>query len=75
MSQLSALARKDARIVYRDRFMIFIALYALVIAVACRIIVPWITVPEIDFYLAPAVVLTGPLLPRHASGLRFDRRA
>ena len=36
MNQLSALAQKDARIVYRDRFMLFIALYALVIAIACR---------------------------------------
>ena len=62
MNQLSALAQKDARIVYRDRFMLFIALYALVIAIACRIIVPWIPVLQLDFYLAPAVVLTGPFL-------------
>ena len=62
MNQLSALARKDARVIYRDRFMIFIAFYALVLAIACRIIVPWIPVAQLDLYLAPAVVLTGPLL-------------
>ena len=62
MNQLSALAQKDARIVYRDRFMLFIALYALVIAIACRLIVPWLPVAQLDFYLAPAVVLTGPFL-------------
>ncbi len=62
MSQLIALARKDARIVYRDRFLLLLALYSMVLAVVARIGVPWIPVDGLGLYLAPAIVLFGPLL-------------
>lgn len=31
-------------------------------AIVCRLVVPFVPVPELDFYLAPAVVLLGPIL-------------
>ncbi len=62
MSQLVSLLRKDARIVYRDGFLLFLPLYAFILALACRFGVPWIPVSNLDLYLAPAMVLFGTVL-------------
>ena len=62
MSQLIALLRKDARVVYRDGFLAFLPFYALVLALAGRFGVPWIPVADFGLYLAPAMVLMGALL-------------
>jgi fluoroquinolone transport system permease protein len=60
--QLLALARKDARIVVRDSFLVAILLYTLVLAVVARVVVRWIPVERLALYLAPAMVLFGALL-------------
>ncbi len=62
MNQIRALARKDIRIIYRDRFMLFIAAYALILALVARLGVPWVPVDNLDLYLAPAIVMFGTLL-------------
>jgi fluoroquinolone transport system permease protein len=60
--QLLALARKDARIVVRDSFLVAILLYTLVLALVARVAVPRVPVPHLSLYLAPAMVLFGALL-------------
>jgi fluoroquinolone transport system permease protein len=60
--QLLALARKDARIVVRDSFLVAILLYTLVLALVARVVVPWVPVARLSLYLAPAMVLFGALL-------------
>lgn len=62
MRQLLALARKDARIVIRDSFLVAILLYTLVLALVARVVVRWIPVERLSLYLAPAMVLLGALL-------------
>jgi len=62
MKALTALAQKDLRVVYRDRFMVFIAAYALVLAVLARLGVGWVPIDNLDLYLAPAIVMFGTLL-------------
>jgi hypothetical protein len=57
-----ALARKDLRVVYRDRFMLFVAGYALILAVVARFGAPWVPIAHVDLYLAPAIVMFGTLL-------------
>ena len=42
MNQLAALLRKDARVVYRDGFLLFLPFYALVLALVGRFGVPWV---------------------------------
>jgi fluoroquinolone transport system permease protein len=60
--QLLALARKDARIVVRDSFLVAILLYTLVLALVSRVVVRWVPVERLSLYLAPAMVLFGALL-------------
>jgi fluoroquinolone transport system permease protein len=60
--QLLALARKDARIVVRDSFLVAILLYTLVLALVARVVVRWVPVDRLSLYLAPAMVLFGALL-------------
>ncbi len=62
MSKLAALIQKDARGIYRDGFLMSMALYPLLIALAIRLLVPWIPIEHIELYLAPAVVLTASML-------------
>ncbi len=62
MNQIRALARKDIRVIYRDRFMLFIAAYALILALVARLGVSWVPVENLDLYLAPAIVMFGTLL-------------
>ena len=62
LNQWLALAYKDLRIVYRDRFMLFIAAYALILALVARLGVPWVPVDNLDLFLAPAIVMFGTLL-------------
>ena len=62
MNKISALARKDIRVIYRDRFMLFIAAYALILALVARLGIRWVPVDNLDLYLAPAIVMFGTLL-------------
>lgn len=62
MRQFLALARKDARVVARDSFLLAILLYTLVLALVARVTVPRVPVAGLPLYLAPAVVLFGTLL-------------
>ena len=62
MRQLGALLRKDARVVYRDRFLLFLPAYALLLAAAGRVGVPAIPVADLGLYLAPAMVVIGTAL-------------
>lgn len=62
MNAIIALAQKDLRIIYRDRFMAFIAGYSLLLALFCRFLVPYIDFENLGLYLAPAVVLMAPIL-------------
>ncbi len=62
MNAIVALAHKDLRIIYRDRFMLFIAAYALILAFVARLGVPWVPIDNLDLYLAPAIVMFGTLL-------------
>ena len=59
-SPLIALFRKDARVIYRDGFMLMMLVYPLVLALGLRFGVPFVPIPDFDVYLAPAVVLLGP---------------
>lgn len=62
MSPLAALLQKDLRVIGRDGFLIAIAAYAFVLALVGRIVVPWLPFEHLDVYLAPVMVLFGPLL-------------
>lgn len=62
MNAIAALARKDFRIIYRDRFLAFVALYALALALIARALVPWIALESLSIYLAPAIALFGTIL-------------
>lgn len=55
--QLAALLRRDVRGIYRDRFLVSMAAYTLVIAVAMRVLIRVIPVPRIELYAAPFVIL------------------
>jgi fluoroquinolone transport system permease protein len=59
---VSALLRKDARVVYRDRFMLMMLCYPIVLAIVLRYIVPIIPVENIALYLAPMPVLFSGML-------------
>lgn len=62
MNAIVALASKDIRIIYRDRFLAFVALYALALALVARALVGWIPWESAAIYLAPAIVLFGTIL-------------
>jgi fluoroquinolone transport system permease protein len=54
-----SLALKDARVVYRDRFLLFICGYAFLLALVMRVGVPRVPIEHLDLYLAPAVAIFG----------------
>jgi fluoroquinolone transport system permease protein len=62
MSSLAALLRRDARVIYRDSLLVFLPIYALVLALAMRWGLPLVPVDDLALYLAPCVVLFGALL-------------
>ncbi len=53
MKAVRALVHKDLRVIYRDGFMVFIAAYALILAVVARLGVGWVPIDNLDLYLAP----------------------
>lgn len=57
-----ALAWKDARVVYRDRLLLLIAVMTLVLAAGMRLVVRFVPVTDIDLYLAPAAPLLAPMM-------------
>jgi fluoroquinolone transport system permease protein len=59
---IGALLRKDARVIYRDRFMLGMLVYPLVLAVALRFVVPLVSFDDLALYLAPLPVLFAAML-------------
>jgi len=62
MNAVLALAQKDLRVIYRDRFMVLIAAYAFVLAAIARFGVPWVPLADLGLFVAPAIVMFGTLL-------------
>lgn len=62
MSQLAVLVQKDARVIYRDRFLLLMCLYAFLLALLMRNILPLIPVDHLSFYCAPLVISFAPML-------------
>jgi len=60
--KLTALLRKDARGVYRDRFLLWLCVYPLVLAALLRAVAPWIPIDGMRLYLAPAALMLAPNL-------------
>lgn len=58
MKKFAALLRRDVRGIYRDGFLLAMAGYALLIAVATRIAVRLVPVADIELYVAPFVIIT-----------------
>jgi fluoroquinolone transport system permease protein len=62
----AALARKDARVVYRDGFLLVLCLVPLLVAAILRALLSWLVIPipldDAALYVAPLVVLLPPLL-------------
>ncbi len=59
MNKIAALLWKDARGIGRDRFLLYLCLYAPLLAIASRIAVPWIPIENLSLYLAPWLVTMG----------------
>jgi fluoroquinolone transport system permease protein len=59
MNKIEALLWKDARGIGRDRFLLYLCLYAPLLAIASRIAVPWIPIEHLSLYLAPWLVTLG----------------
>lgn len=59
MSKIGALLWKDARGIGRDRFLLYLCLYAPLLAIASRIAVPWVPIENLSLYLAPWLVTMG----------------
>jgi fluoroquinolone transport system permease protein len=59
MSKIGALLWKDARGIYRDGFLLYMCVYAPLIAIAARLGVPWIPIESMPLYLAPWLVTLG----------------
>ena len=51
-----ALLRKDLRLVWRDGFLLLLATYPLVLAVAFRLAVPFVPIEHLYLYMAPVVI-------------------
>lgn len=68
MRKILALLRRDARTLYRDRFLTFILFYGLVLALFLRYTVRLFAVPGLPLYLAPASVLIGGVLAGNVRG-------
>ena len=54
---LANLLHKDLLTVYRDRFLVFLTMYPLVITAATRYVVSRVSTPHVDVYLAPGMIL------------------
>ncbi|HXV64974.1 MAG TPA: hypothetical protein VEK15_30025, partial [Vicinamibacteria bacterium] len=50
------------RIVYRDSLLVFLPLYALILALVMRLLVSFVPVADLGLYLAPAIVQFGSIL-------------
>ena len=61
-ARILALAHKDARGIARDGFLLWIALYPLVILAVVRLALPWIPVQGMALYLTPAAAILAPSL-------------
>jgi fluoroquinolone transport system permease protein len=61
-ARILALAQKDARGIARDSFLLWMALYPLVLMALLRLVVRWIPLEGIELYLAPASALLAPTL-------------
>jgi fluoroquinolone transport system permease protein len=62
MGAFFALALKDARVVYRDGFLLTLTAMTLVLAVGMRLVVRFVPIGHIDLYLAPAAALLAPMM-------------
>ncbi len=62
MKAWTALALKDARVVYRDSFLLTLTLVPLLVALILRFGARLIPFPDAALYLAPLVVLLSPIL-------------
>ncbi len=62
VARITALARKDARGVARDSFLLWMAIYPLVLALAMRIAVHLLDVEGLSLWLAPATIVLAPSL-------------
>jgi fluoroquinolone transport system permease protein len=51
------LLRRDMRGIYRDRFLLLLAGYALGLAVITRVAVRWVPILHIELYIAPMVIV------------------
>jgi fluoroquinolone transport system permease protein len=61
-ARILALAHKDARGIARDRFLLWIALYPIVLVALLRLVLPSIPVEGIALYLTPASAILAPSL-------------
>lgn len=61
-AKLASLLRKDALTVFRDRFLLVLLGYGLVIALLMRLFVRFVEIPDLELYLAPATLLVGGIL-------------
>lgn len=62
MSHVATLLAKDARAIARDRFLLFMLLYGVLISLALRFLAPLFDVPHLQLFLAPAPPMLGSLL-------------
>ena len=62
MSHIATLLAKDTRAIGRDRFLLFMLLYGLLISLAIRFLTPIFDVAHLQLYLAPAPPMLGSLL-------------
>jgi len=62
MGQLTALAQKDVKAVFRDRFMVLLVFYTFALAGVARVAVARVNVDHLDLYLAPAMPMMGAMI-------------
>jgi len=62
MSRVAALLAKDVRGITRDRFLLFLLLYAALFPLLLRVVLPHLAIPHLQLYLAPAPPIFGALL-------------
>jgi fluoroquinolone transport system permease protein len=68
MSKVATLFEKDARAIARDRFLLFMLFYGVLIALMLRLAIPWIEVRHLSLYIAPVAPMMGSLLAGHVLG-------
>ena len=61
-TRLAALLAKDSKGVVRDRLMLFLVTYGVVIALVLRFVIPLVPVENLALFLGPAVPMIGSLL-------------